>query len=344
MPRNLGSDDPVFLNFSSIGLQRMSTPPEPVPFLVTPVPLLDYPDPSVSDYRFAISSDGSQLIFERTLAGNPVQLYIATLGDSSSPTVFPPNTPYNSATRPDWSWDNGQVAFCIANGDGLVVSDVGGTDIQELPDTQNMIYPAWLPGGASLATMNQQASKKYVHPRTSVLQSSGDPKIPIVANNTVWAGMPAVNPTNQNQFVFAGQWIGDQTKYNQDTNYIWFVDIGTDPITLRPLDKNANPSGPFEPAYQGRAPWYSPDGNWVAFESYRADPNAELYAIFIQDSAGANAAMQVTDISYNANHAKWFPNGVQLAATLLQTPSSGSGSGKRGLYSLDVSGFVGQSA
>ncbi|ACK50364.1 hypothetical protein Msil_1399 [Methylocella silvestris BL2] len=34
---------------------------------VTPVPLLDYPDASVTDYRFAISPGGTQVIFERSV-------------------------------------------------------------------------------------------------------------------------------------------------------------------------------------------------------------------------------------------------------------------------------------
>jgi len=307
------------------------------PAFATPVPLLDYPDPSVSDYRLAISQNGSQIIFERTLASTPTQLYIVTLSDPS-PTIFPPNTPFNSATRPDWSWVNGEIAFCFD--EGLAVTDATGANLNELPGVKGMIYPAWLSSGAQLAVMNRAKNNSYVTPRTSIIDLSGNIENPCVAENSVWAGMPCPNPQNQNQFVFAGQWIGDQTHYDEKTNYVWFVDLGVSPVTPRPLDQSANPSGPFEPQYQGRAPWYSPDGNWVAFESSRADPNSLLYAIFIQDSAGAKPAMQVTDISYDANHPKWFPDGKTLAATLLQTPSTQPG-GRRGLYSLDVSNFIG---
>ena len=236
---------------------------------VTPVPLLNYPDPSVSDYRLAISPDGTQIIFERTLQNTPVQLYLAVLGSSSSPSVFPPNTPFQSATRPDWSWSNGQVAFCIKNSAGVVTTDADGSNLTDVANTQNMIYPAWTPDGAYIAVMNEQTSSEYVSPRTTVIDTAGTPKTPTVANNTVWAGMPSVNPTNQNQFVFAGQWIGSQTSYDQNKNYVWFADLSTDPITLRPLDQKANSSGPFQSAFQGRAPWWSPDGNWVAFESNR---------------------------------------------------------------------------
>jgi Tol biopolymer transport system component len=332
----------------------MSTASESAPLLVSPVPLFDYPDLSVSDYRLAISPDGSQVIFERNVEGAQTQLYIATLGDTVAPTVFPPVSPFIPSTRPDWSWTNGQVAFCAGKGEEIVITDAAGTSIRELQDTAKMIYPAWLPSGLSLAVMNQNARnkkthKKFIHPRTSIIDSFGDIELNIVANHTVWAGMPCVNPGNANQFVFAGQWRQSDEKYHQDKNYVWFVDRSTDPITLRPLDQKANQGGAYEPKFQGRAPWYSPDGNWVAFESSRADPNAYKkgvklkdlrYAIFIQDAAGASPAMQVTDIEYNANHAKWFPNGIELAATLYQTPFQSLQPKKRGLYRLDVTSFV----
>ena len=176
-----------------------------------------------------------------------------------------------------------KVAFCIKNSAGVVTTDADGSNLSDVANTQNMIYPAWTPDGAYLAVMNEQTSSEYVSPRTTVIDTAGVPKTPIVANNTVWAGMPSVNPTNQNQFVFAGQWIGSQTSYDQNKNYVWFADLSTSPITLRPLDQKANSSGPFNSAFQGRAPWWSPDGNWVAFESNRLDPNGEFYGIYIQD-------------------------------------------------------------
>ncbi len=36
---------------------------------------------------------------------------------------------------------------------------------------------------------------------------------------------------------------------------------------------------------------------------------AGLYAIFLYEYGGSNPAIQITDIVYNCNHAKWFPNG-----------------------------------
>jgi Tol biopolymer transport system component len=105
---------------------------------------------------------------------------------------------------------------------------------------------------------------------------------------------------------------------------------------VRPLDRQANVTGTFRPEFQGRAPWFSPDGKWIAFESTRADPKGELYAIFIQSARGDGPAWQVTDTKWNANHAKFYPDGQRLVATLLQKP----GGTRRGLVMLDVSAFV----
>ncbi|WPP04145.1 hypothetical protein [Methylocella tundrae] len=300
---------------------------------VTPVPLLNYPDASVSDYRFALNSEGDQIIFERSVNKSPAVLFYAALNSPIQPSLFPPNSHYNSATRPDWSWSNGQIAFCIDG--GIVITDADGSNVSFLSSTKGMIYPAWYPNVPALAVMNNNPAP---NPHTSVISGSGELDIPVVAGTTVWAGMPSVNPQNPQQFAFAGQYIGSQIKYNQDTNYIWFVDRGQDPVVIRPLDKNANVTGPFEAAYQGRAPWWSPDGNWIAFESNRDAPaNSGHYAIYVQDSGGVNSAMQVTDYKYNGNHPKWFANGTGLVATLLQAPPAP----QRGLYSLDVSAFVG---
>ena len=79
-------------------------------------------------------------------------------------------------------------------------------------------------------------------------------------------------------------------KYDQDSNYIWVVDLST--ITATPLEGSGLSTGPFQPDYQARAPWWSPDGNWVVFESYRASLPANgskgMYAIYLFDySAGA---------------------------------------------------------
>ena len=80
-----------------------------------------------------------------------------------------------------------------------------------------------------------------------------------------------------------------------------------------PLETGAR-TDPYDPRFQGRAPWWSPDGKWVVFESNRppqplAEVGAGLYAIFLYEYGGSNPAIQITEIVYNCNHAKWFPNG-----------------------------------
>lgn len=305
----------------------MASPP-----LVAPEFVMSY-DGMVSDYRSAVDASGQYLVFERARAGSSaftLQLY--ELGGSAEPSPFAPKL--QTSTRPDWCWLTGEVAF--NNDQGIWITPrplTPGASL--LPDTAGMIYPAWCSDGSALLVMNEQSTASP-RPCTSQISTAGVIITPVMANDTLWGGMPAVDPVNGARYAFAGQLIHGQSAYDQDRNYIWLVDATTDPVTIRPLDQHAPPSGPFDPAFQGRAPWWSPDGQWVAFESDRANPGG-LYAIYIQDSAGAYPAMQVLDTCWNANHAKWFPSGTQLIATVEQTP----GATVRGLASLDVSAFVG---
>ena len=130
-------------------------------------------------------------------------------------------------------------------------------------------------------------------------------------------------------------------------NYIYVMD--TSPSTLNapvPLESGAPTSGSFNANYQGRAPWWSPDGKWVVFESNRPSQYEAngLYAIYLYEYLGSGPAIQITSTIYNCNHAKWFPNGFsggpagafQLIVASWIGSQSDPPTGPYGLSSLDL--------
>jgi hypothetical protein len=162
--------------------------------------------------------------------------------------------------------------------------------------------------------------------------------------------MPSVNqnqtdPNLMNLIAFAGQpqaWGA----YRQDHNYIWVVDTSVSPHAPVPLEVGVSRSS-FDKEFQGRAPWWSPDGKWVVFESNRASPPGPsnkngMYAIFLYEYGSPGPAIQITAPSYDCNPAKWFPNwfnGVpgpfKLIVAAFQTSLSGPAF-PYGLASLDL--------
>jgi hypothetical protein len=326
-------------------------------YLVEPNYLISYERPaSFNDYRCVVNGDGTQVIFERSLVDasgeikNQFNLYILDLpGPGNEPIPFLQGTtlPLYS-DRPDWSWQTGAVAFnWIEEKDlevGAALSD--GTYPTRVKRTSRMQYPTSYPDGTSLAVMNNAATASR-HPSTARIDSDGT-FTPALTGQTLWAGMPSVNQTKPNLIAFAGQLVeSPPKKYDQDRNYIWLLDMSQTPISVAPLEYGCPSSGCFNPAFQARAPWWSPDGKWIVFESTRADTDGK-YAIFLYRVGEKYGAVQLTDPMFNMNHAKWFPNGFPgypdgaptLIVAAYQPHWGETPQWPHGIATLDVSAFV----
>jgi hypothetical protein len=317
----------------AMGHAQAASPP-----LVTPNFLLQHPD--FVYYRPVVNAAGTMAIFERTpVAGGMTTLYSINL----STLDVQPFVTSVAATRPDWCWNRtggqltiGPVAFS-SNNSGVYVVPVGSSSPVLLANTADMIYPSWYPDCLHLATdvTTTQVTAEIDATTGTTIRSP-------LANDIVWAGFPSVNQVNPNLVAFAGQNNVLSNYYNQDINFIWVTDTRTRNPRVAPLDRRA-PRGPsFVPIFQARAPWWSPDGKWIAFESNRNcnEIDGSTYAIFIQDATGASPAMQVTDCQYNAQHPKWFPPGVPPGKTLLIVAAQPSPDAPDAIATLDVSAFV----
>jgi Tol biopolymer transport system component len=324
--------------------------------------LMPYPQsPPVNDYRCVVNATGTKVIFERSAADTSsgakkvTSLYVIdVIGSGNKPTLFLQGSPLPlSSDRPDWSWETGSVAYNWIPEKGLEVGTANsdGSNPTRLKHTGRMEYPTWFPDG-SLAVMNTDKSALPC-PSTSQIKSDGTLVASALAGPKLWAGMPSVNRMNPNLIAFAGQVVEDPGSYNQDSNYIWVVDTSQNPAKPVPLESGVQTSSGFNPRYQGRAPWWSPDGKWVVFESYRADPppannGKGMYAIYLYEYGVQNgAAVQVTDPVYNMNHAKWFPfksGGGMTPALIVAAYQPGANGGQPawpyGIAILDVSSFM----
>jgi hypothetical protein len=316
------------------------------PPLVEPQYLL-CPNPDVNDYRSVVNAEGTKVIFERNPVSNPqdVQLYVL---DLSTQDVYPLTDNFPS-TRPDWCWrtsggefTSGPIAF--SNTDGIYRVDASPTPSPSatpafVQGTTGMAYPSWYPDCQHLAVVADG------HVNAEIDAFTGEVIVPRLANDLVWAGFPSVNQVNPNLVVFAGQWKGDSNYYNEDLNYSWVTERTPGKPKVAPLDRHAPRGSGFLQRFQARAGWWSPDGNWVVFESNRICDNISgaTYALFIQDGRGLRSPMQVTDCSLNVQHAKWFPprnDGKVFLIAAVQETMQGTPTGPYRLASFDVTAFV----
>ncbi|WP_153135060.1 TolB family protein [Paraburkholderia agricolaris] len=305
-------------------------------------------DAGYTDYRPAISGDGNVVIFERTaVSGGTTQLFkLENLSTPTSPTLLlDASQPVPvSQTRPAWCWKTNEIAFngaptdtsrptaWIARGDGSGARRIDGTD--------GFFYPQWDIDGKQLVSENSGPGAKPLpcntcFDRTGVLQATNIDGTTATGALSLYGGMPTVGPNDLPQIAFAGQpivegWVSTNASnvaYNQDYNYIFLNSCQNGIYTSAPMEAGASVTR-FDPAYQGRAPAWSPDGQSIVFESNRKGG----YAIYLYSIPKATVT-QITDPALGAQHAKFSPDGTRLVVTLLH-PAGGPAT--RGIAWIDI--------
>ncbi len=310
-----------------------------------------------SDFRPVLNADASRVIFERTPVGSTdTRLHI---GDFSTGKVWP-FVKVSLSERPDWCWNRsgggrptiGRVAFSQQGDDGGIwLVDADGSNLQKLPGTVGMAYPSWYPDCNYLAVDIQKGVAVPGRWFSAKINTSGDVLAYPLGGASIWTGFPSVNQVNPKLISFAAQVNGFSSGfanyYNQDQNYTFVSDTtNLSRPRVAPMERQIRTDLAFMSKYQARAGWWSPDGKWFAFESNRVCDNisGQIYAIFIQDSAGRFPAKQVSDCAkWNVQHPKWYPagtNGVSTKLIAAVAEAKLEGTGPFHIATFDVSDFV----
>ena len=291
------------------------------------------------DSRPCFNADGSEVVFMRqnpTSAQDnnpPAALYTVSSVESTGNTPVqlypygsaePDNT--NQATRPDWSWCNHNIAF------SGTVTPVGGSPQTGLfvlpPDgaapvyveitgkTSSISYPTWYPDGEHIAVTDYSVNQ-ILEVSSGNIHSSQD-GIALTRTNQIWAGMSSINQADSSQLCMAAQPpdidnVGEssdlQPGYNQQDNNIWVQTATTD-----------NPFSIQVPGHgNGRAPWWSPDGNFIVFESDYLHADGKSLAIFVYRITDQSITAVTPLSGWSCSHAKWHPtNSTQLVCSAIK--------------------------
>ena len=256
-------------------------------------------EPGAIDLWPCFAPDGKTILFSRSMdKGRTWDLFVVPTsgGEARRLSAAPLSV---SATRANWSKAN-VIAFTgqtPAGGSSLWLINADGSEPRQIRASSlsdGVFYPSWYPDGRRLAVVDFGGGEGGVVKQVDLAR---DTATPLTSRQQVLAGMPRVSPDGR-WIAFAGQENHGQT-YDQLKNSIWLRD---DKGKLHALD-----------AKQGRAPSWSRDGKWLAFESDRDNPD-HLYAIFIARRTGG-APIPITPNALHANHPAWSPDGKRLVTS-----------------------------
>lgn len=250
-----------------------------------------------NDYWPGFTADGKKIFFSRQKQGQKWELFQVPVSGGEAQVFWSGNV---GATRASAAPD-GQIAFTgIGPGQpaSLWLTDSVATTPRQVMIrnlTGNPFYPSWYPGYKQVAIVSYQGERGgnivKVDLQSGQSQTLTDPAV-------IRCGMPFVSPDGKT-IAFAGQRPTADNVYDQTRNSIW---LRSEDGTLKQLSPG-----------QGRAPVWSPDGRWVAYESTEGSATGK-YAIYII-SADGNINKQVTAFEWNANHPVFSPDSKWLVVS-----------------------------
>ena len=275
-------------------------------------------DLAVIDNGPFFSPDGLSVLFSRRVDGSTTTKLFTVPASGGQTTELIGSEMAVSATRAKWSTRNNLIAFTGVSPDGkhtIWLVNADGTAPRQLNVmgvSDEVYYPSWYPDGSHLAVLDagERVIKKVNREALTAITLT-DPQ-------EVFTGMPSVSPDGK-WIAFAGQKNLGQ-RYDRTKNSIWLLDE----------DRRVQPLEPSSQA-QGRTPAWSPDGEWLAFESNRGSADPSLYAAFIVARDGTRLR-QITPYDLNANHPVWSPDGQRLAFSARHT----KGSNRTGIAIVDL--------
>jgi Tol biopolymer transport system component len=257
----------------------------------------------------SFSPNGDQVVF--VVGHGSYKLYtVGATGGTPTQIYPPPGATGVHGSRPDWSWNPNQIAFAQEDAtrgyaEIWTVSPNGATAgpyNPSVPDLGDLIYPSWSKDLQSLVAVGYTYPSGATQASLYQLYGTGPTAYTqiTVSPNPV-AGRPSTGPTSLVAFA------GNEGFYAQELNQIWIVDSAAGPSAHLAEVPPAGPSGPDLAAIQGRSPNWSPDGNWILFESTRPapDPNNAKLAIWVMPQDGATAHPVISFPEVSISHAEW---------------------------------------